>query len=92
MKPYKMKHIPTGLYYQPIKHRGSNLFKKGKIYQTKTNGITSTLKEEVYVYAFKNSSVINNTKHILSWEEPQMYSGDQLRAKTYISDWVIENV
>ncbi len=39
MKPYKMKHIPTGLYFQPHKHRGSHLSKNGKIYQTASNGI-----------------------------------------------------
>lgn len=37
VKPYKLKHIPTGLYYQPLKYRGSNFSKLGKIYQTKTN-------------------------------------------------------
>ena len=37
MKPYKLKHTPTGLYYQPKKHRGANLSERGKIYQTKNN-------------------------------------------------------
>lgn len=41
MKPYKVKHVPTGLYFQPHKHRGSHLSKNGKIYQTKTNGVFS---------------------------------------------------
>lgn len=31
MKPYKVKHIPTGLYYQPSKG-GNNLSPRGKIY------------------------------------------------------------
>jgi len=37
LRPYKLKHIPTGMYYQPHKHRGSNLSERGKIYQTKGN-------------------------------------------------------
>lgn len=31
---YKVKHIPTGLYYQPVTSSGTNLGKKGKIYET----------------------------------------------------------
>ena len=36
---YKVRHKPTGLFYQPVKGRWSdtksNLSKKGKIYETK---------------------------------------------------------
>lgn len=39
MKPYKLKHIPTGLYYKPVGGSISNLSKNGKIYQTKTNAL-----------------------------------------------------
>ena len=35
MKPYRLKHHPTGLYYQP----NSGLSKKGKIYQTESNAL-----------------------------------------------------
>ena len=45
MKPYKLKHLPTGLYYQPHKHRGSNLSEKGKIYQSGTHGLSSAARE-----------------------------------------------
>lgn len=42
MEIYKLKHKPTGLYYQPV--RGSywqktNLSKKGKIYQNGANAL-----------------------------------------------------
>lgn len=40
IQPYKIKHIPTGYYYQPITKGGSNLGKTGKIYTTAVNGIT----------------------------------------------------
>ena len=36
---YKLKHVPTGMYYQPIKsrwsHEKTNLSARGKIYTTK---------------------------------------------------------
>lgn len=36
---YKLRHIPTGLFYQPVKGRWSkdksNLSKRGKLYETK---------------------------------------------------------
>ena len=38
-KVYKIRHKPTGLFYQPIKGRWldekSNLSKRGKLYETK---------------------------------------------------------
>lgn len=36
---YKLKHIPTGLYYKPLNGTSSNLSKRGKIYQTKINAL-----------------------------------------------------
>jgi len=33
---WRLKHIPTGLYFKPSKHRSkSNLSKKGKVYTTR---------------------------------------------------------
>ena len=38
MKVYKLRHKPTGLFYQPVKGRWakekSNLSKRGKLYET----------------------------------------------------------
>lgn len=39
MKPYRLKHIPTGLYFQPT-NNWNNLSKKGKIYTGNSNGLT----------------------------------------------------
>lgn len=37
-KFYKIKHLPTGLYFRPSRYRNnSNLSKKGKVYQQKPN-------------------------------------------------------
>ena len=35
MRPYRIKHTPTGLYYTPTAK--NNLSKKGKIYNTNSN-------------------------------------------------------
>ena len=36
MELWRLKHIPTGLYFKPSKHRNkSNLSKKGKVYTSK---------------------------------------------------------
>ena len=36
MELWRLKHIPTGLYFKPSKHRSkSNLSKKGKVYTSK---------------------------------------------------------
>jgi ribosomal protein S30 len=32
---YKLKHIPTGMFYTPVKGYGNNLTKKGKVYNQK---------------------------------------------------------
>ena len=36
MKPHRVKHIPTGLYYKPYGNT-SNLSKTGKVYLNNTN-------------------------------------------------------
>jgi hypothetical protein len=38
MKPYRIKHIPTGLYYKPSSD--TNLTKRGKAYTTGGNILT----------------------------------------------------
>ena len=42
MELYRLKHKPTGLYYQPVRGKYdnvTNLSKRGKIYQTKANAL-----------------------------------------------------
>ncbi len=67
---YKLKHIPTGLYYQPHKHRGSNLSKTGKVYCGKTHGLSGefrNLKNNpygdyiYYAYADKTTKIVKET-------------------------------
>lgn len=97
---YRLKHLPTGLYFQPHKHRGSHLSKKGKIYQNKNNGLSSSLRyAEKYndldtrtftVYCQKESQIHKLTKEILNWE--QHYNYYQLKASTRLKDWIIEEI
>lgn len=93
MKPYKLKHIPTGLYYQPHKHRGSHLSKKGKIYQTNTNGVeTGNYGYKTFtVWCKKGSTIHKLTKDILLWTENRS-SYNQLKAETNFNDWIREEI
>ncbi len=46
MKPYRIKHKASGLYYQPTRN-GNNLSKTGKVYLTKNNVLNGT---DTFVY------------------------------------------
>nr|DAS94500.1 MAG TPA: hypothetical protein [Crassvirales sp.] len=50
MKPYRIKHKPTGLYYQPTVN-GNNLSKTGKVYLTKNNVLNG---KDTFVYISLN--------------------------------------
>lgn len=101
IKPYKLKHIPTGLYYQPHKHRGSNLSKKGKIYQNNTHGLSIAYKHSQIhndlesrtftVFVEKDSIVHIFTKNILEYRECSR-GLNQLKAETLLKDWVKEEL
>lgn len=41
MKPYRIKHKASGLYYQPTSN-GNSLSKRGKVYLTKNNVLNGT--------------------------------------------------
>lgn len=92
LRPYKVKHIPTGLYYQPHKHRGSHLSKNGKIYQTNTNGVeTGNYGLKTFtIYCEKDSKIHKLTKGILAWSESSSYK--QLKTETNFEDWVREEI
>lgn len=90
MKPYKVKHIPTGLYFQPHKHRGSHLSKNGKIYQTKTNGLSNRSGYKCFRIACQKDSQIHKlTKNILCWSD---YTYGQLYTNTNFEDWIQEEI
>lgn len=92
LKPYKLKHTLTGLYYQPHKHRGSHLSKKGKIYQTNTNGVeTGNYGYKTFTIWCEKDSIIHKlTKETLIWKE--LPRSSQLIAQTNFNDWVREEI
>ncbi len=105
MRPYKLKHIPTGLYFQPHKHGGSHLSKAGKIYQNNTHGLSSAIKHSIYLknpdYSFTvlcqyDSHVYKLTKNILNWSDPKKANYGvpfgQIRAETKLTDWIKEEI
>lgn len=47
MKPYRIKHIPTGLYYRPS--TDTNLTKRGKSYVTGGNILTCSKSEYIHI-------------------------------------------
>ena len=53
---YKVKHIPTGLYYQPVTSSGTNLGKKGKIYETSSSCLSGS--EDYIIIDIKKISPI----------------------------------
>lgn len=93
---YKVKHLPTGLYFQPHKHGGSNLSRKGKIYQTATHGLSSAMRDNnkdrpFRIYVEKDSVVHRLTKDVLTYTECK-WAYKQLGADTNVTDWVIEEI
>lgn len=92
MKPYKLKHIPTGLYYQPQKYRGSNLSKLGKVYQTANHGLVSSFKkDEFYVYVHENSIIFKLLiEYACELEKASGYK--EYRLKTFKKDWEISEI
>lgn len=65
MEIYKLKHKPTGLYYQPVRGRWrgqkTNLSKKGKIYQGNQNALNGN---GDYIFIDISVSQYNSNKEI----------------------------
>lgn len=55
---YKLKHIPTGLYYRPLNCTSSNLSKRGKIYQTNINELLGN-SDAITIRISKKISILN---------------------------------
>lgn len=99
MKPYKLKHVPTGLYYQPHKTGGSNLSKRGKIYQTGTHGLSTAFKafklnpqdNIFWVYVDKCNTVYKQTVNLLEYTECK-WTYNQVKSPTLVTDWIIEEI
>lgn len=76
MKPYRVKHVPSGLYYQPTKD-GNNLSKTGKVYFTSHNCLSGD-NEYIWISMKKDSRLITSLKSIVfeecKWNEYKLIS------------------
>lgn len=60
MKPYKVKHVPTGLYYMPSS--ATNLTKRGKIYNGGGSILTYTNDDSIRLRLLRNSPAYKEHK------------------------------
>lgn len=96
---YRLKHIPTGLYYRPRTQYTSNLSKNGKVYSGGTHGLSSFFKEAkedenviFFVEAYKTNRIIKETLGILEWTIINNRISSKIRAKTLVKDWIVEEL
>jgi hypothetical protein len=91
---YRVKHVPTGLYYKPCGHRASHLSKTGKVYHTNVNGVNGEKNggmKMMRIFCEKNSQIHKNTKDKLDWKDCS-YSYNRMYTDTPFEDWTIENI
>lgn len=102
MKPYKVKHVPTGLYYQPHKHRGSNVSKRGKIYETATHGLSSAFKyakqypdkegyQKFTLRVAQDGTIHKQFKDTFVWTKCS-WAYNEVMADTLLTDWILEEI
>ena len=92
MKPYRVKHKPTGLYFQPCTYGGSHLSKTGKIYQTKKNGVFMNGRHTSFrIQCTENSQVHKQTKAVIEWEKVS-WGYRLLVFNTKLEDWELEEI
>jgi len=90
--PYRVKHIPSGLYYQPMRHRGSNLSKNGKLYHTEANASrVFKTSQKITIWVNEKSTVYKMTKEILDYKKSG-WGHNQVFVQTEKDEWIIEEV
>ena len=69
MKPYRIKHIPTGLYYQPVKS-GNNLGERGKVYLTNASPLSMHDDDySIWLQLRKDSLAYKKTANLVAWKD-----------------------
>lgn len=71
---YKVRHIPTGLYYQPVTSSGTNLGKKGKIYETSSSCLSGS-EDYIFIDIKKTSPIYRDFAGILDMKYELKKSG-----------------
>lgn len=87
MKPYRIKHVPTGLYYKPGEN---NLSKTGKVYQTGCNVLT-TYYGHIPVSVRNGSKIHEATKGKIQWK-PARYKSWCCIAQLPKTDFIKEEI
>lgn len=91
MKPYRLKHKPTGLYYTPVKGRyenQSNLSKNGKVYLNKINALTGVGDTIIIYVSIKQYEKMKDVFDKLGAEKSKWNRVYTLRSKK--SDFEVE--
>lgn len=93
MKPYRLKHVPTGMYYRPGGGSpGNTLSIKGKVYNSGVNGLSYMGKKdkdyEFEVFTRRGSDVHVRTK-MRGWSD---YGHYFVKTKVKVSDFVKEEI
>lgn len=97
MKPYRIKHIQSGLYYKPSTSSKNNLSENGKIYTTKRNVLNMPNSHElIRIVVESKSRIYNKTKSLIDWGVSKKYQfGTELGQfwiDTLKEDWAIEEI
>ena len=80
MKPYKLRHIQTGLYYKP----NTGLSKSGKVYQGKSNALTYFMGDTVTVSIDVNKKQFAPFKDYFQDLQSEFSKVLQHRTNTYL--------
>lgn len=88
MKPYRIKHVPTGLYYKPGE---VNLSKNGKVYTTGVNAFSYFTRGYIPIGARKGSKLHTSTQGLIAWI-PTAYKPWKLSACVPIEQFIKEEI
>lgn len=92
IKPYRIKHLPTGLYYRPW-NGISMLSEKGKIYQSGTHGLTDAFKHNREKFTVRLSKRCKIAKKVESLVKLLPgWSSTEWKIETNTSDWIKEEL
>jgi hypothetical protein len=92
--PFRLKHVPTGMYYQPHRHRGNNISITGKIYHKEVHANSVKNMERgggITIWVMKRSKICRDTESILVYFESRIVSGEAC-ALTRLDDWQVEEM
>lgn len=92
---YKIKHVPTGLFYQNLKHNGSNVSKAGKVFEKLSYAKSSFNPEKqsgMRIVVSKGSQVKKHMESLGYKFEDRKWSHNQYVVDTKAEEWKIVEV